>query len=164
MARPADIDAFFAARNGLPALAWRDFSGADDANQATLAMDWWRREQALTGSAVVAMPQGDTLAALIDRYRVQGHYLRHACWLDSPPLLERAGALPRVPTLLLHGADDQVCPPEGAMALHACLPHASLRLLPGVGHDAAHPAMARAMVAALSAFADHAAWPQSVVP
>ena len=161
LARRADIDAFFAARDGLPALAWRGFGDADDPTRAALAIDWWRREQTLTGSPAGAPPQGEALAALVDRYRVQSHYLRHACWLDTLPLLDRAAALPRVPTLLLHGADDRVCPPEGAMALCERVPQAALRLVPGAGHDPAHPAMAAAMVESLAAFADHAAWPQS---
>lgn len=164
LARTADIDAFFAARDGLPALAWRGFGGADDPTQAALAIDWWRREQILAGSPAGAPPQGETLAALVDRYRVQSHYLRHACWLDTPPLLDRAVALPRVPTLLLHGVDDRVCPPEGARALRARLPHSKLRLVPGAGHDPSHPAMAAATVEALTAYADYAAWPQPPAP
>ena len=161
LARRADIDAFFAARDSLPALAWRDFGDADMPSRAALATLWWQREQTLAGSPPGASPEGAALAALIDRYRVQSHYLRHACWLDSPPLLDRVGALPRVPTWLLHGADDRVCSAEGATALHARLPHSTLRLVAGAGHDPSHPAMAAAMVAALTAYADHAVWPQA---
>ena len=164
LARRADIDAFFAARDGLPALAWRGFGDADARSRAALAIDWWRREQALAGSPTGAPPQGETLAMLVDRYCVQSHYLRHACWLDTPPLLDRAAALQPMPTLLLHGTHDQVCPPEGAMALCERVPHAALRLVPGAGHDPAHPAMAAAMVESLAAFADHAAWPKPPLP
>lgn len=156
LARPSDIDAFFAAREGLPALAWRDFSDVDDPTRAALAIAWWRRERTLAGSPSDLPPEGDALAALVDRFRVQSHYLRHSCWLDTPPLLDRAVALPRVPTLLLHGAEDRICPPESASALHARIPHAAIHLVPGAGHDPAHPAMAAAMVQALASFADHA--------
>ena len=164
LARRSDIDAFFAARDGLPALAWCGFGDVDDPTRAALAMDWWRREQTLAGSPAGAPPHGEALAALVDRYRVQSHYLRHACWLDTPPLLDRAVALPRVPTLLLHGTHDQVCPLKGGMALCERVPHAALRLVPGAGHDPAHPAMAAAMVESLAAFADHAAWPKPPLP
>ncbi len=164
LARATDIDAFFAAQPGLPALDWRGLAAADAPAQAVLARAWWQREQVLAGAPASMPPQGDALAALIDRYRVQSHYLQHACWLDNPPLLARASALPRVPTLLLHGACDRVCPPEAAQALQARLPHALLGLVPGVGHDPSHPAMAAAMVQALSRYAEHAAWPTQAVP
>ena len=83
------------------------------------------------------------------RYRVQSHYLQHGCWLQSPGLPGLAARLPRVPTLLLHGTADHVCPPAGAQALHQALPHSRLQWVAGAGHDPSHPAMAAAMLAAL---------------
>lgn len=93
------------------------------------------------------------LAALLQRYRVQAHYLRHGCWLDAPPLLDRLEALTPLPLLLLHGTLDRVCPAEGALALSRRLPWARLRLVEGAGHAPTHPAMAAAMVRALDAWA-----------
>ena len=91
----------------------------------------------------------------MDRYRVQSHYLRHRCWLDTPPLLERLGALPQVPTLLLHSRDDRVCRPEAAQAVHDRIPHSRLQWVDGAGHDPSHPAMAFAMTGALDSYARH---------
>ena len=93
------------------------------------------------------------LPALLQRYRVQAHYLRHGCWLDAPPLLDRLQALAPRPLLLLHGALDRVCPPAGALALRRRLPWARLRIVEGAGHAPTHPAMAAAMVRALDAWA-----------
>ncbi len=93
---------------------------------------------------------------MVARYRIQSHYLRHDCWLTAPTLLERAEALPRVPTLLLHARDDRVCRPQGAQALHDRLPHSTLRWIDQGGHDAAHPAMIAATVTALDHYAAHA--------
>lgn len=122
-----------------------------------VAIAWWRWESELAGGHPTAAhppePNGETLDALVDRYRVQAHYLMHRCWLDTPPLLERLSALPRVPTLLLHSRDDAICPPEGAAAAHQHIPHSELRWVDGAGHDPSHPAMAGAMVEALDRFA-----------
>jgi proline iminopeptidase len=168
LARSEDIDTFFAARDGLPALAWQGFADAPPTAQRALALDWWHREQRLarpddhrTNERSACEPAGDALAALVDRYRVQCHYLRHGCWLGELPLLERARALPRVPTLLLQGEADQVCPLSGARALHQQLPHAALWIVKGAGHDPGHPAMATAMVHALAGYARRRAWPVS---
>ncbi|MBX9793904.1 MAG: alpha/beta hydrolase [Burkholderiaceae bacterium] len=176
LARAADIDAFFqGAAADLPE-AWSRLAAiAAPARQhallevlaeglqqgatqaAPFALAWWRWEAAMSGavSASPAEPEGDALRALIDRYRVQSHYLRHRCWLDGPPLLDRCAALPCVPMTIVQGLADRICPPEGARELHHRVPQSRLRLLDGVGHDPRHPAMAAAMVAALDAWADH---------
>jgi proline iminopeptidase len=176
LARREDIDGFFACTSDDEAPAWQrfatavgngphepllpkladTFAGSDRAACRPLALAWWRWEQRLaTGAEPTGAPADAALDALVDRYRVQSHYLRHQCWLDTPSLLERCAQLPRVPTLLLHGRSDRVCPPAGALALQQCLPHATLRWVDGAGHDPAHPAMAAAMVEALAGWAAH---------
>ena len=154
LARAQDIDGFFepASIAPLPVLARGLDADADTARHTALA--WWRHESLLaTGAVAQPEPSGAALDAQVDRYRVQGHYLLHRCWLDDPALLDRCDRLPAVPTLLLHGSEDRICRPEGALALHRRLPHSRLQLVEGAGHDPTHPAMVRAMVEAL----DH--WP-----
>lgn len=173
LARRADIDAFFAPDGPPPSPAWRALHAAadgapgdslldrlhhrlqadDPAGHAAVATAWaaWERQR----SGLAPAPAAGAADALIARYRVQAHYLRAACWLDDPPLLERAAAIPAVPTLLLHGSADRVCPPAASAALAARWPHAVLHRVPGVGHDPAHPAMVDATVRALDAYARH---------
>jgi proline iminopeptidase len=178
LARDADITVFFQDSAQRAPAAWAPFAamapadqrhdllrffarglqaGAGDvATARTLALAWWRWEQALGGNAgPLPEPDTDTQDALVDRYRVQSHYLVHGCWLDAPPLLDRLAALPRVPTLILQGRDDRVCPPAGAQAVHARIAHSRLQWVDGAGHDPSHPAMAAAMVAALDGYARH---------
>jgi proline iminopeptidase len=140
------------------ALDWLagELGQSDPQRRHAAALAWGRWEQALaTGELDETTPSVAVLDAMVDRYRVQSHYLLHDCWLDSPTLLERCEAVPLVPTLLLHGRLDRVCRPEGALALHSALPHSQLHWVDGVGHDPTHPAMAAAMVAALDAYALH---------
>ena len=122
--------------------------------QYQLAAAWWAWEQALVGGTTTdttasPAPSGAGLDALVARYRVQSHYLQHGCWLQSPSLLALAACLPAMPTLLLHGTADRICPPAGARALHQALPHSRLQWVHGAGHDPSHPAMAAAMLGAL---------------
>lgn len=159
LARPADLDTFFegaAPHDGVPVpQAWFDALSSGDGERArSAALLWWRWERALAGG--VAAPQPDALAVdgLTARYRIQSHYLRHGCWLGEAPLLERAAALLQVPTLLLHGRLDRICPPSGAAAFHTRVPHSRLRWVDGAGHDPSHPAMVDAMVMALDRWAD----------
>lgn len=167
LARQVDIDDFFAGSHASFAGAPLDASftrwlseamnGADDALRRRTALAWWRHEQSLIfgqgQQARSLAPEGDALTSCINRYRVQSHYLAHTCWLGDAPLLARCHQLPIVPTLLLHGTEDRICPPDGALALHQRLPHATLTWIPGAGHDPTHPGLMTATIDALDLFA-----------
>ena len=172
LARTSDIDGFFdGAAQGRPR-AWATFERQASAQGISLinllhqslcstdsadatALHWWRWEQFLSGHDSAPDPDAAALAAQVTRLRIQSHYLRHRCWLDQPPLLDRCGALPEVPTLLLHGRDDRICVPESATAFHARVPRSRLQWIDGAGHDPTHPGMIDAMVRALDTFATH---------
>jgi proline iminopeptidase len=179
LARREDIDWFFHGAAAEQPEAWQRFASVappehrhallqwlaevfmrgDDETVACATQAWARWEQTLAGIPTQGETPFDTqLDAMIARYRIQSHYLANDCWLAAPTLLERAEALPRVPTLLLHARDDRVCRPEGAQALHERLPHSALRWIDHGGHDAAHPAMIAATVAALDHYAAHASF------
>lgn len=173
LARDEDVAGFFQAADGEHAAAWAQFAAIAPAGQRhallpflaqglrgdpqgarRIALAWWRWEHTLaTGRVPLPEPANAALEALVDRYRVQSHYLLHRCWLDAPPLLDRCASVPWVPTLLLHGADDPICRPEASRALHCRLPHSLLRVIEGAGHDPAHPAMVAATVEALDGYA-----------
>lgn len=159
LARTQDVDAFFEPATGQAPVRWRDLAAQPPAEQRRRALDWWRHECARSqvdspGPAPEAPEPGDALVdALIDRYRVQSHYLAHGCWLTERPLLERAAALPEVPVHLLHGDADRVCPPAAARLFLRMVPRATVQWLPGAGHDPTHPAMLQAMRQALDDYA-----------
>jgi len=186
LARPADIAAFFDP-SGRPASApWAGLAAAagvsepaafapalqqlfahgSPAQQQAAALAWAAWEQALAGQPSASpTPTGSALAALaalVQRYRVQSHWLAQGCGMD-PPLLQRAARAPAVPTLLLHADDDGICAPQGARALLAALQarHADvqLRWATGAGHNPAHPAMAALQRLALDHWAEHGRWP-----
>ena len=63
----------------------------------------------------------------------------------------------RVPTVVLHGADDPLIPVEGGRDTAKAIPGAELRVIPGMGHDIPHalvPAFADAIVAAATRAGD----------
>lgn len=173
LAREQDIEWFFQGARALEPQAWSRFAAVAPASQqeamlpflaqalaqgeraqaGAAALAWWRWEQALAGAGVPSDPSDVLLDGLIDRYRVQSHYLLHRCWLDAPPLLDRCAAVPGVPTLLLHGLADRVCRPESAQAVQRRLPHSRVRWIEGAGHDPSHPAMVAAMVGSLERYA-----------
>ncbi len=128
-------------------------TGDDAQLQREAATAWWHWERERLDLPRAADPEGAPLDAVIHRYRIQSHYLAHDCWLSEPDLLERARHMPSVPTLLLHGDRDRVCPIDAARELAQAMPHAIWLEVPGVGHDPTAPAMMSAMQAATKAFA-----------
>jgi proline iminopeptidase len=175
LARDEDVERFFGQHTDAGRAYWRAFVGPCEgqplvaalaqvfqagtlAEQQACAQGWWQWERQRAGLALEAPAQGAALDALVQRYRIQSHYLHHGCWLRMRSLLARCSAAPHVPTLLLHGTQDEVCPLQGAIALQRCLPHALLRRVDGVGHDPTHPAMVDAMVRALGHYAAHGRW------
>lgn len=139
----------------LPWLAGQ-LAASDAMDCRPIAAAWHRHEQALEGLPVgVEEPPGDA-HALVQRYRIQAHYLRHGCFLDPEALLEALGSLRAVPAAILHGDADRVCPPANAQRLRQRLPASRLAIVPGAGHDPFHPAMAAALRAALDGLAAQA--------
>lgn len=109
-------------------------------------------------------PLAEEAAALLDKYRIQSHFLTNGCFWGNATLLERAQTLPSVPTAILHGRLDWVCRPQAAWDLHQCLPGSRLQWLEGCGHSPFEPAMSQALAQALTHFGVHGhfeGWGQS---
>ena len=68
-------------------------------------------------------------------------------------LLDQLEQIRHVPTVIVHGRYDVVCPPASAHALARALPHAEVRMVGDSGHSAWEPGTTRALVAACAAFA-----------
>lgn len=167
LARKRDLSAFFEPRawarwypddGNLCAALDRVMQAGTHDEQAELARHWWHWEQSMGSAPAVAEPP---LQPLLQRYRVQAHYLRHQCWLDTPPLLDRLSGLPAVPLRLLHGTRDRICPPEGAAQLQRRWPAAQLMWIEGAGHAPTHAEMAGAMVSSLDTWVDSGAFGRS---
>lgn len=113
------------------------------------ALAWQAWEAALSREPTPAVPDAAGAAALVDKYRVQSHYLMNGCFWESRPLLARASALGTVPCIIVHGQLDFICRPQAAWELHAALPGSRLQWVAGAGHSPFAPAMAAALAQAV---------------
>lgn len=188
LGRPSDLDWFFreagqllpdawealakrapvAARGDL--LRWLSAGLHGDQPQEALARAtaWEGWEVALSrrqgASPRHDLPLGNAAKALVDKYRVQSHYLLNGCFWDGATLLERARSLTLVPAAILHGRLDWICRPQAAWELHHSLPGSRLLWLDGCGHSPFEPAMAQALAQAVLHYArcgDFATWGNS---
>jgi len=184
LGRPSDIDWFFQqARQFLPdawaalaaqappaahadLLRWlHDGLHGDDPELALLCAMAWETWEASVSQRQSASPRrkpppADEATALLDKYRIQSHYLSNGCfWGEGESaLLARMPSLSGVPTAILHGRLDWVCRPQAAWDLHRCLPGSRLQWLESCGHSPFERAMKQALAQALAHFAVHASF------
>ncbi len=142
--------------------------GSDAGAALARAIAWEAWESSVSQrQSVPSRPDGmpaAEAAALLDKYRVQSHYLINSCFWQDAPLPERAKSLAGLPMAIVHGRLDWVCRPQAAWDLHQSLPGSRLQWLEACGHSPFEPAMAQALVQAMAHFADHgnfAGWGQS---
>lgn len=88
---------------------------------------------------------------ILAKARVQLHYIAGGGFLDEAQLLRDAHRLSTIPTWIVQGRLDTICPPQTAFELARAMPHAQLTILEGAGHSAFEPAIADALMAALEA-------------
>ena len=63
-------------------------------------------------------------------------------------LLDQCEALKHIPTTIVHGRYDVVCPPNSAYELSRRLPEAKVVMVPDSGHSAWEPGTTKALVEA----------------
>lgn len=120
---------------------------ADDADvREFAARRWLEYEAALMGAAAPVAPLSP---AQLAKARIQGHFLTHGCFVDAESLLEGCRDIAHIPCAIVQGLADPVCPPAAAERLRAAWPEARWLPVPGAGHSAFHPDIARALQVAL---------------
>ncbi|WP_201702574.1 alpha/beta fold hydrolase [Paraburkholderia kirstenboschensis] len=132
--------------------------GASDAQQRALALAWRGYENAVLASAgarrklVPARSSHKESRKLVDKYRIQAHYLTHRCWLGETRLLSlaRLAAASGVPLAAVHGSRDPVCPPVNLRRLTRAVPAAHVECV-RAGHLASDPALREHVAHALAA-------------
>lgn len=148
--------------------AYYDLVFADDINISVAAS---RRWNAFEGSILRLMPAPPSKevkddskervppAPTIDdslieqaRARVQMHYIKHACFIDGDALLKQSANLTHIPTVIVQGRYDMVCPPQTAWELSLMLPQAELHMIVDAGHSAMEPGITSALIATTEKF------------
>lgn len=86
------------------------------------------------------------------RARVQIHYIRHLCFVGATDMLKQAREnLRNIPTWIVQGRYDMVCPPRSAWELAQAMPHARYTVVPDAGHSAMETGITGALLQATEA-------------
>lgn len=86
--------------------------------------------------------------------RIECHYFTHRGFLEhDDQLLRNVGKIRHIPSVIVQGRYDVVCPMDSAWALHRKWPEAEFVLVPDAGHSAFENGISKALVAATDKFA-----------
>jgi proline iminopeptidase len=85
--------------------------------------------------------------------RIEAHYFRNHAFLEPDQLLRDVSKLRHIPTTIVHGRYDIICPAKSACDLAAVWPEAELHIVLA-GHAASEPAIVDALVQATDRLAD----------
>jgi len=89
--------------------------------------------------------------------RIEAHYFINEAFLQPNQILEKCKLIRSIPTTIVHGRYDMVCPLEQAFALHRQLPQAELHIVRDAGHSAFEPGIIDNLVTATDHFAPNQA-------
>lgn len=85
--------------------------------------------------------------------RIECHYFVNDGWLtEGRDILSNVDRIRKIPTVIVQGRYDVVCPAKSAWDLSRAWPEADLRLIPDAGHAASEPGIVHELVSATDKF------------
>lgn len=129
--------------------------GEDEVAKRRGAREWmaWGGQVAL-GNAYQPSPKDvHVTESMVKQVRMELHYAKHRYFIAENQILEQCSALLDIPTVIIHGRLDFVCPIEAGYRLHKALPNADYIVLPEAGHIAQGNEMINALIVATDNFA-----------
>ena len=85
---------------------------------------------------------------------IQLYYSLNQCFIAKEPLLENIDNIRHIPTSIIQGRNDMVCPVEQAWQLKQHWPEVNLSIIDMAGHVASEPKIINALVKATNDFAN----------
>ncbi|KAK6840507.1 hypothetical protein PG995_016261 [Apiospora arundinis] len=107
------------------------------------ARAWNTREMSM--STVKPSPEVQAMLAsdswVMSHASLELHYFANSCFLEPFQFLqpENIAKISHIPTSLVQGRIDLLCPPKWAYMLHEALPQSKLYIMDGAGHSANEP-------------------------
>ncbi len=155
-------ESFEQARDSLPHPERHDYpqqivsvlQGTDPARRLKVARAWTDFETRL---ARPESTEEEVTKAISDKDvetvgLMEAYYIAHHCFLKEGQLLQDAGQLRAIPTVIIQGRLDFVCPPIAAYRLSQALPGARLVWVQRGGHSSRSPDVRAALVATIRSF------------
>lgn len=154
--------------------AWRAFAGhVPEAERDDLMAAYWKRLMdpdpgvhlpaarawsVYEGSCSTLLPSPETVRAFsadglaLGLARMEAHYFRNDIFLPENFLLDNIDRIRKIPSFIVQGRYDLVCPVRNADDLTRAWPEARYTIIPDAGHSAMETGTRAALVAGMEAF------------
>lgn len=85
--------------------------------------------------------------------RIECHYFINNCFFETDNyLIEHVDRIRHIPSVIVHGRYDIICPMTNAWDLHRAWPEAALEIIPDAAHSVMEPGITDALVRATDSF------------
>lgn len=125
------------------------------------------KEEQIEAAAIVASYEGNMLKLInefefvkpeqitedeIAESRIFMHYEKNNSFLEDNYILKNASKINSIPTVIIHGRYDVICPLRQAWLLHKELPNAEFNIIPDAGHHSSEAGITKAIIEAAKKF------------
>jgi len=152
-------------RNALPEVErndilfnyWRKLTGNDEEVKLNLAKKWTKWEMATSKLFVdkKTIDKGEKDEFALAFARIETHYFVNGGFFQREnQLLEDAHKIKDIPTTIIQGRYDVICPAKSAYELHKLLPKSKLEMIPDAGHSCTESGIIDGLVRATDEFRD----------
>jgi len=127
----------------------------DRAVRVAAARRWSAYEAVLANLVPNAtrLAEADDATVAYAMARIEVHYFRNNRYPDPDHLIRRVGRIRHIPTTIVQGRYDLLCPPISALQLHRAWPESRLVVVEDAGHSATEPGIRSALVTVMDEIA-----------
>jgi proline iminopeptidase len=143
-------------RHDLVGAFHKRLTSSDKATRLEAARAWsvWEASTSFLRQNKNFMSQLDEPEAALAMARIECHYFVNQGFFNSDnQLLDNIDRIRHIPTEIIQGRYDVVCPPKTAWDLHSAWPEATLHIVPDAGHSAFDPANTSVLIEVTDRFA-----------
>ncbi|MGI9037092.1 MAG: prolyl aminopeptidase [Pyrinomonadaceae bacterium] len=141
-----------AERNDFMTAYYRRLTSDDEAKQLSAARAWsvWEGSTSKLSPSTDLMEHWEGAREALSLARIECHYFMNNSFFPHENfLIENIGKIRHIPTVIVQGRYDVVCPATSAWDLHRAFPEAELIIVPDAGHSVSEPGITDALVNAM---------------
>ncbi len=170
----SEIDWFMSGIQTIFPEAWEQFAGLFDEDDPAKLLDKYydaltcgdqkREMQAAIrwslyeGACSLLQPNYETITTdeqkdhALTLARIEAHYFKHEVVSPEESLLHKIDRFRHIPTIIVHGRYDVICPIRTAYKMHQLWPEADYLAVPDAGHSAFDPPLRSRLIQATESF------------
>jgi len=140
-------------RDDMVSAYYRQLTGEDEVQKLRAAKAWsvWEGVTATLKPDESVINSFSASHAALSIARVECHYFMNDCWLRPNQIIEEVDKIRHIPTYIVHGRYDVVCPVEQAWELSSAWPEAQLTIVGDAGHAVVESGITRELLKATQA-------------